>query len=240
MLRALAMICGICAMTETASADASDWKRFAVKDIKLGDHLSELVKKGFKTCKHPSPAPRYILILDPRCSAKSGDKCTVDDKEVDVCMPFFNGRPALRGHLDELEHIAVTLTNSLEGSPIADPRVDEIDYYFPRQLLTEDSALGKMLVAKYGPRCTDDPSCYSDGRDEHDPKGGGRMVFTGKAGQRGARVSVLCDGSEINGHVTTQCWMVAEDPGILTADRAQQTELDMKKGASDQPPPPRF
>jgi hypothetical protein len=240
MLRAIGqvVIATIC-VSATSFADAGDWTRFSVKDVKLGDHLSELIKRGFKTCKSPDPSPKYILIVDKRCDAKSGNTCTIDDKGVDFCMPFINGKPAARGMVNEVEHISVKVSNSLEGPPIDNPRVYQIDYYFPRQLLSEDSPLGKSLTAKYGKHCTDDPSCYSDGR-EHDPAGGGRMVFTGSGGQRGPRVSVMCGGLITNGRASTECWMSAEDSSVLEMDRTRQTEANMKAGENNQPPPPRF
>ncbi len=236
----IAAICAVCIGNHTSFADANDWNRFSVKDVKLGDHLSALVKKGFKTCKVPGTNPYYILILDKRCTGKSGGECSVDDKGVDRCEPFFNGKPAARGNASELEHIAVKVTFPLDGTPMDDPRVYEVNYYFPRQLLTDDSPLGKSLMAKYGKYCTDDPSCYNDGRKENDPAGGGRMVFTGSGGQRGPRLSVMCDGYQASNHVTTVCWMMAEDGSILDTDRKQQTDANMKKGEKSQPPPPKF
>jgi len=214
--------CAICIGNQKSFADANDWKRFSVKDVKLGDHLSDLVKKGFKTCKNPDSSPRYILILDKRCDPKSGNTCKLDDKGVDFCMPFINGKPANRGMENEVEHISVRVSFSVDGPPIDDPRVYEIDYYFPRQLLTENSPLGKSLTATYGKHCNDSSSCYIDGAEEHDPAGGGTMVFTGSEGQRGPRVTVTCGGSQTNGRVTKECWTLAEDSSVLDADRQKR------------------
>lgn len=219
-------------LTDAQAGDAADWNRFVVKDIKLGMPLKSL--PGFKTCERPPGYSKYNVpyfkIIDKRCDKGTGNVCAIEDKAS--CGPTFNGESADNGRKTEVEYIQVIATTETD-----EPRVYKIDYYFPRQFLTETSPLGLALKAKYGDHCQDSAACYrSPETTTSDKIGGGAMAF--KSTTSDVFLEAYCLPDNYSWGNTNQCRISVTDMSILEVDRKKQEAIDFKRNQANQAKPP--
>lgn len=199
--------------TGSIANDQATFDRFAVMDVKLGAPVASLA--GFSPCAPDAPF-RYPAVyykwLDAQCKSAT---CALDPHDH-ACGFTVNGTPR------ELDAIRVTVTDT------PDHRVYEIKYEFPREMLSETSALGKSLVAKYGPHC-ELATCYTAPSDSTtaDSVGGGDMQWanTGHMPQSfsdNPRIDVNCfpSGGYPEG-ITKKCHLTVASDTILDAERAK-------------------
>jgi hypothetical protein len=193
---------------KTAVSGPETWKRYVVRGFELGTPRSVLAKKGFNCGKRANS--RCFKVVDDRC--KKG-RCEFKE---DAFGQWFE----LNGAKTDLDYITIATTET-DGALAYDIR-----YAFgPRQLLAEDSTLGKALIAKYGsPTKVEEPG--SD-----DKVGGGRMLWwNDDVGNNGPNIIVDCSnyGEKI-------CMLEAEDYGIQSVEHSKQEERDDKKKRAAQP-----
>lgn len=129
---------------------AAAWKKFTVQDLQLGMPLSKL--SGF-TCDDRAGQYQHFCVkfLDPRCKGRKayvkylshsgdipkGQGCTYD-----------SGTSAT--YLDRQSAIPPLYAVAVEGTDTPVPRAYQIRFTFANDQLTDDSNIGKALIAKYG------------------------------------------------------------------------------------------
>lgn len=206
----------------------SDWGKFEIKGVKLGDPLSKIEKLGFKSGEYGVSISKdhrhYIKIFDA-CAAKG--ECKVAGRNDTVVVK--NGQRADSAQ-NPVEYVDVEVTTL----DLAEPRVEAINYYFPRQFLKEDSPLGKALRAKYGEHCSDTAECYRD--DVFDKEGGGKMMF--KSSSDNPILTAYCFPDSLGGVITKQCRIFTDDSVIWDQDMEKRRQLEQKQGEKNQPKAP--
>jgi hypothetical protein len=207
----------------THAGDSSDWDRFVIRGVKLGMHLKDL--NDFKSCTYPERWPKsdhpFFLITDERCK-NPDNRCEL--VFAGSCGPRYNGGYIAGSNSPDppFEYVKV-----LASTQTDDPRVYSIDYFFHRQVLSDDSPFGKQLVAKYGPRA---PTGYQPSNPD-DPQGDGYMTFNTK---NGVTLDVNCgELVSMSSPRVVACHMFIRDRSILDVDLARQKEIDRKR----MPPP---
>jgi hypothetical protein len=127
------------------------WKKFAIKDVTLGTPLAQL--KGF-VCESENDRGYGLVcvkFLDDRCKdrptkvkqVKYGNEADGRGCVIDSDSPG-QGNMYLDGKLAALSAVSV------RGTPTDVPRVYTISFAFALDQLTDDSNIGKALIAKYG------------------------------------------------------------------------------------------
>jgi hypothetical protein len=207
-MKTLLIICLCCTtafadpFAKTAVSGPETWKRYAVRGVELGTPRTALKAKGFTCGKRANS--RCYKVVDDRC--KKG-RCELKE---DAFGQWFE----LNGAKTALDYISIATTET--DSALA----YDIRYVFgPRQLLTEDSPLGKALIAKYG-----EPTKVEDA-ESSDKEGGGRMLWwNDEVGNNGPNIIVDCSTL-----ADKTCTLEAEDYGIASVERSKQDELDDKR-----------
>jgi hypothetical protein len=197
------------------------WKRFAIKDVKLGTELSKLKKAGF-TCDHEDFRPACVLFLDPKCK---GRPSKINPANVSSQVPagqscFLNSNPGSGFGATYLDRKLTTLSHVvIEGTHSNVPRVDEITYRFPKDVLTEDSNLGKALIAKYGkPNRADPPTS---------------MTWTTTTAPN-IILSAMCEAQ------SDDCRLTVSDDDFRTAEGSIKDDADKAQDVKNGPAAPKF
>jgi hypothetical protein len=210
----------------TASTSSGDaWQRFAVQHIELGTAFDKVpdmtcgpdpASQGYSTYRHTC-----VRFLDERCAGRPSKihhiRSTADLPGGQSCfMDEGSGATYLdRKHqVPELFSIAVVATDTRA------PRVYEIAYTFPKDLLTPDSKLGQALIAKYGTPSSTTPPI--------------RMSWT--AGN--VRLDAACGATE--GPQGELCTLTVGDTDLLDSERAKQKAADEAAEKRNAPPPPQL
>jgi hypothetical protein len=113
-----------------------------------------------------------------------------------------------------LSYVSVVVTDT------SAPVVYEVNYTFAKDVLTDDSNLGKALIAKFGKPTSTNP-----------PIG---MSWT--AGD--VRLSAGCGTTE--GPTGEYCSLQVSDTALLDSERSIQKELDDAQVKKNAPPPPKL
>lgn len=213
-MKSLLILCVLAApaladeFAKTAVSGPETWKRYVVRGLELGTPRKTLAKQGFTCGKLPNQ--RCFKVVDDRC--KKG-RCEFKE---DAFGQWFE----LNGAKTDLDYLTIATTET--DSALA----YDIKYSFgPRQLLTEDSTLGKALIAKYG-----SPTKVEEGGSD-DKVGGGRMLWwNDDVGNNGPNIIVDCSN-----YGEKKCMLEAEDYGIQSVERSKQEERDEQKKRAAQP-----
>jgi hypothetical protein len=202
----------------TATSTPDTWKRYELRGIQLGMSRKHLKGIGF-TCGERANS-RCYKIMDARC--KTGVcKLKTDESFGDQWFE-------LNGNKASLDYMTCATTET-DAALVYECRLQ----VSPRQLLTNDSALGKALIGKYGLYVQkDDPQ-------QGDPEGGGRMLWWNPdVGNNGPEINADCN-SEIDAMsqkpLEHQCKITVSDDGIQKMERDKQAERDQQKMRANQP-----
>jgi hypothetical protein len=189
------------------------WKRFEVRGVQLGAPRTALEKTGFVCAGKKS---RCYKVVDKRCEQGT---CLFKEDKLWGEQWF-----ELNGVKTELEFITCAFTDT--DSALA----YDCTYKFgPRQLLTEDSTLGKALIKKYGaPTDIDQPS------NPDDPVGGGRFRWANKDESRAPQMNIDCEESA-QGRKDAHCRMFLSCDGILSSERDKQQTINEQRRRDRQP-----
>jgi|HubBroStandDraft_6_1064221.scaffolds.fasta_scaffold56264_3 hypothetical protein len=207
--------------TGTYPEKADVWKRFAIKDVKLGTELSKLKQAGF-TCDHQDFRPACVMFLDAKCK---GRPTKITPANVGSQMPagqscFLNSVAGSAWGGTFLDRKLVTLSHVVvEGTHSNVPRVDQIIYRFPKDVLTEDSNLGKALIAKYGKPNRADPPTSMTWTTTTDPN---------------IILSAMCEAQ------SDDCRLEVSDDDFRTAEGSIKDAADKAKDVKSGPAAPKF
>lgn len=199
----------------TATSGPETWKKYDVRGARFGMSRAELVKQGYTCGKTPNS--RCWKIIDKRCDGHA--KCEV---KTDAFGSWFE----VDGIKTSVDYVSCATTES-DGALV----YDIVSAFGPRQLLTNDSTLGKALQAKYG-----ESTSVEEGA-SNDKVGGGRMLWWNNSlGNNGPNIIVECDGTN-DGYavVGAQCILRASDAGVQAMERSKQQAIDAKRKHAAQP-----
>jgi hypothetical protein len=201
---------------------ASAWNKLMLKDIVIGTAFYKV--PGF-TCG-PDPAARgfssyrhtCVKFLDERCDGRPSKI-----NHVSSASDIPNGRGCF---MDEgnggtyLDHNFVSPPLSaiaIVATDTSAPRVYEIRYTLARDTLTEDSKLGRALIAKYGrPTYVNAPA---------------QLTWT--IGD--VQLNATCSGSE--GPANEFCTLQVSDTALLDSERSIQKAMDDEQQRKNAPAP---
>lgn len=204
---------------------ASAWSKFAILGVKLG---SELEKVPGVTCGPPPGTDGFstqnhscVRFLDARCKAKPtrihNIRSTADvDKGQSCFMEEFSGATYLDRKITQTPLSALRIV----GTDTSAPLVFQISYTFAADDLTEDSNLGKALIAKYGPPAYRNPPI--------------------SMGWNLGDVQLRADCRGTVGPTGEFCRITVEDGSLDTTERSIQQQADDDARKQSAPPPPKL
>ena len=199
------------------------WSKLAILGVKLGAPLEKV--PGF-TCGPPPGTDGFttqnhscVKFLDARCKGRPAKihhiRVSADVPAGQNCfMDEFTGATYL-----DRKYISPPLSAvRIIGTDTSAPLVFEIDYSFAADDLTDDSNLGKALIAKYGPPTS-----------KNSP-----IQMSWDIGE--VRLSAMCRGTV--GPQGEYCHIDVEDRALDGTERDLQREADEAEKHRNAPPAP--
>ena len=236
-MRTIVLVIALSLVSQLALADGSPmkpgsyphkaaiWKKFTVRDVSLG---TEFYKASGFTCG-PDPASRgfttyrhtCVKFLDERCKGRSSK---ISHVRVAADVPAGQGCFMDEGsggtYLDRKFMSPPLSSLSIVATDTSAPVIYEINYTFARDVVTDDSNLGKALLKKYGKPTNFDPPT--------------RMMWTADD----VSTQVSCGGTE--GPSGDYCSLQVSDTGLLDSERSIQKQHDEVQQKHDAPAAPQL
>lgn len=204
---------------------ARAWSKFAILGVKLGGELEKV--PGF-TCGPPPGTDGFstqnhscVKFLDARCKGKPtrihNIRSTADvDKGQSCFMEEFTGATYLDRKFTTTPLSAVRIVGTNTSAPL----VFQITYTFAADDLTDDSNLGKALIAKYGPPSSRNPP----------------ISMSWNLGQ----VQLLADCRSTEGPTGEFCRITVVDDELDATERSIQQQADEDARKTHGPPAPKL
>lgn len=202
---------------------AAVWQRFSIRDIQLGAEIDKL--PGF-ICDSGVGEFRHTCVqfIDERCKGRKGYVRSINQSsDIPPGQSCFYDRSNSGTYLDGQYQRTPLSTLVVVGTDTYVPRAYEIRFTFAKDALTEDSNLGRALLAKYG-KPENAMAPY-------------RMRWEA-AGMYDLYLFAECGNNESPSG--TFCYIEAHDGGLLIAERSVKASFDSEQQKRTAPPAPRF
>ena len=222
----LVLAAGVARMTPgTYPEKAEAWKKFTVREVTLGTEFSKVpgftcgpdpVSKGFTSYRHTC-----VKFLDERCKGRPSKifhiRSSADLPRGQACfMDEGSAGTYLDGKLmsPPLSYLSIVATDT------SAPRVYEVNYTFANDVLTDQSNLGKALIAKYGPP-----------QERNEP-----LTMFWQSGD----VTLRADCGATQGPAGEFCSIKVSDDAFHDSERAIQQAFDDEQKLKNGPPAPKL
>lgn len=194
------------------------WARFTLRELRINTETDKVA--GF-TCDANVGKYRHTCVkfLDDRCTNRPTKIGPVSfSSDLPAGQSCFMDSSTGATYLDRKIVQPPLSSLSVVGTDTRVPRTYEIHFTFAKDVLGDDSKLGKALIAKYGPP---DYKNYPI-----------QMVWN--AGDAHLRAS--CGTTE--GPHGEYCALAVDDTSVLDVEREKQKQADDEQRRRDAPPPP--
>lgn len=201
------------------------WKKLSILDVSIGMDFDKVpgftcgpdpVSQGFTSYRHTC-----VKFLDAKCKGRPSKifhiRASGDLPKGQSC---FMDEGAGSTYLDRKSTTAPLSSISIVATDTSAPRVYEINYTFAKDVLTDDSNLGKALIAKFGkPSSRNDP-----------------IQWSWTIGD--TTLTAGCGTTE--GPTGDYCKLSVSDTVLLDAERSLQQAFDDEQKVKAGPPAPKL
>lgn len=202
---------------------AAVWKRFNVRDIQLGSEIDRL--PGF-TCDSSVGQFKHscVQFVDERCKGRKSVVRVIRSGTEPPQNQTCHYDPSAGGFWLDGNYMTTPLSAVVVvGTDTYVPRAYEIRFTFAKDLLTDNSNIGRALLTKYGRPDYAMP-----------PK---KMRWQAM-GIEDLYLEAECGG--IEGPTGDYCSVSVHDGGFLDAERAVKAAFDTEQQRKNAPPAPRL